>query len=66
MLILGGVELMNKEDDKDMNTQSPTIEPIQEQELSFQEKLKLLSKSVGTVDIGENSDQICREVRGKE
>ncbi|MEC1984220.1 hypothetical protein P9F15_28240 [Bacillus cereus] len=59
---------MNKEDDKDMTTQSPTIEPTQEleQELSFQEKLKLLSKSVGTVDIGENSDQICREVRGKE
>ncbi|MCC3358758.1 hypothetical protein [Bacillus sp. REN16] len=57
---------MNKEDDKDMTIQSPTIEPAQEQELSFQEKLKLLSKSVGTVDIGENSDQICREVRGKE
>ena len=32
----------------------------------FMEKLKKLSKSVGTAAIGEDSDQICREVRGKE
>lgn len=55
--------MKNKEDDQYMTTHSPTIE--NEQELSFEEKLKILSKSIGTIEI-ENSDQICREVRGKD
>ncbi|RDI37252.1 hypothetical protein [Falsibacillus pallidus] len=55
---------MNKEDDQAMPTQTPLIKS--EEELSFDEQLKFLSKSIGSVNIGEHSDQICREVRGKE
>lgn len=55
---------MKKEDEKDMPTQTPIIET--QQELSFEEKIRQLSKPIKTVGIGENSDQICREVRGKE
>ena len=55
---------MKKEDDQTMSQQTPAIDP--EKELPFEEQLKLLSKSIGTMDIGENSNQICREVRGKE
>ncbi|WP_160316889.1 hypothetical protein [Rossellomorea vietnamensis] len=55
---------MNKEDDQIMAPQAPVLDS--EKELPFEEQLKLLSKSIGTIDIGENSDQICREVRGKE
>lgn len=32
----------------------------------FLEKLKTLSKSIGVVNIGKDSDKICCEVRGKE
>ncbi|MCA1321629.1 hypothetical protein LC085_17115 [Bacillus tianshenii] len=54
---------MKKEDEHAMPIQIPTIET--EKELSFEEQLKLLSKSFGNISI-EDSDQICREVRGKE
>lgn len=59
-----GGEWMKKEDEKDMSTQTPIIET--QQELSFEEKIRQLSRPIKTVCIGENSDQICREVRGKE
>lgn len=55
--------MLNKED-KNMHIQTSAKE--HEQDLSFKEQLKLLSKSAGTAHIGEKSDQICREVRGKE
>ncbi|MGG1629672.1 hypothetical protein [Rossellomorea sp. NRS-1567] len=32
-----------------------------EKDLSLEEQLKLLSKSIGTMDLGGDSDQICRE-----
>ncbi|MFD2618711.1 hypothetical protein [Terrilactibacillus laevilacticus] len=47
-----------------MTTQTPSHET--QQELSFEEKLRLLSKSIGNFNIGKDSDKICREVRGKE
>jgi hypothetical protein len=56
--------MMKKEDNQTMETQTPSINT--EKELPFVEQLKLLSKSIGAVDIGEHSNQICREVRGKE
>jgi hypothetical protein len=56
--------MMKKEDDQTRKTQTPSFNT--EIELPFAEQLKLLSKSIGSVDIGEHSDQICREVRGKE
>ncbi|MFC7786466.1 MULTISPECIES: hypothetical protein [unclassified Rossellomorea] len=55
---------MKKGDDQAMPTQTPSID--KEKELPFEEQLRLLSKSIGTIDLGEDSDQICREVRGKE
>ncbi|MGF3104486.1 hypothetical protein [Rossellomorea sp. DUT-2] len=36
------------------------------EDLSFEEQLKRLSKSMGIIDFGGNFDQLCREVRGKE
>jgi hypothetical protein len=56
--------MMKKEDNQIRKTQTPSINS--EKELPFAEQLKLLSKSIGGIDIGEHSDQICREVRGKE
>ncbi|RBO99993.1 hypothetical protein [Rossellomorea aquimaris] len=47
-----------------MAKQTPKLD--KEKDLSFEEQLKLLSKSIGITDFGGNSDQICREVRGKE
>jgi hypothetical protein len=56
--------MMKKEDDQAMSTQTPT--KSSDREIPFDEQLKLLSKSIGSNDIGEDSDKICREVRGKE
>jgi hypothetical protein len=62
--LLYGGDTMNKEDENDMTTPPPAIE--NDQGLSFEEKLKQLTTPIQTIGIGENSDQICREVRGKE
>ncbi|WP_158598348.1 hypothetical protein [Falsibacillus albus] len=53
-----------KKQDEEMTTKTPTYET--EQELQFAEQLELLSNSIGRINIGENSNQICRVVRGKE
>lgn len=55
---------MKKVDDQAMSTQAP--KKSSDREIPFEKQLKLLSKSIGSNDIGEHSDQICREVRGKE
>jgi len=47
-----------------MPKQTPKLD--KEKELSFEEQLKLLSKSIGSFDIDSDSNKICREVRGKE
>ncbi|MGD6991081.1 MULTISPECIES: hypothetical protein [Bacillaceae] len=55
---------MKREDNQHMPNQSPPIDS--EKELPFEEQLKLLSKSISNNNAITNSDQICREVRGKE
>ncbi|WP_404459738.1 hypothetical protein [Sutcliffiella horikoshii] len=55
---------MKREDNQDMPNHSPTIDT--ERELPFEEQLKLLSKSISNNNPISNSDEICREVRGKE
>ncbi len=55
-----------KREEKDM--QAEALKVSSTEELSFEERLKLLSRSAGALSIqhGQDTDRVCREARGKE